>query len=105
MEPYAHWIDFSPDLKAQIAKLTAEKRKQHDEFNIQRARLKELYLQKEAECKKLSGEMENMQKQLDDVKSQLVVVEYRTESDRQQQERKAQEEIASLQQLVQGMWG
>ncbi|CAD7090186.1 unnamed protein product [Hermetia illucens] len=89
------------DLKAQIAKLTAEKRKQHDEFNIQRARLKELYLQKEAECKKLSGEMENMQKQLDDVKSQLVVVEYRTESDRQQQERKAQEEIASLQQLVQ----
>lgn len=43
-----------------------------------------------------------MRKELNETKSQVVVAEYKRETEIQQQDRKAQEEIASLQQLVQG---
>lgn len=62
-------------------------------------------------CWWFSGELMRIKKAYDDVtqelnetKSQVVVAEYKRESDIQHQDRKAQEEIASLQQLVHGNW-
>lgn len=55
-----------------------------------------------AECKHLNGQLANLQKQLDETKSQVLVAEYKRETDIQSQDRKAQEEIASLQHLVHG---
>lgn len=55
-----------------------------------------------ADCKKLSKEVDELRKELNETKSQLVVIEYKRETDIQNHDRKAQEEIASLQQLVQG---
>jgi Rab GTPase-binding effector protein 1 len=49
-----------------------------------------------ADVKKLSSE-------LDEAKSQLVVAGFRMESDLQDEKRKCREEIASLQQIVQGI--
>lgn len=89
------------EFKQKIIKLESDNKKMHDEFNIQRAKMKELYLQKESECKKLSADIETIKKELDEVKSQLLVAEYKNQHEFQHQERKAQEEIASLQQLVQ----
>lgn len=57
-----------------------------------------------AECKKLTGEMEILNKELNEVKSQILVAEYSRESEIQHQDRKAQEEITSLQQLVHGKY-
>lgn len=54
------------------------------------------------ECKKLTAQIVEMRKELNETKSQVVVAEYKRETEIQQQDRKAQEEIASLQQLVQG---
>lgn len=61
-----------------IRELEEENRKMQYGFNSQRAKLKELFVQKERE--------------LDELKTKLIV-----------QEVKAQEEISSLQQLVQGL--
>lgn len=55
-----------------------------------------------AECTKLNYEMNTLNKELNEVKSQILVAEYSRESEIQHQDRKAQEEIASLQQLVHG---
>lgn len=46
--------------------------------------------------------MSVIKKELDEAKSQIVLVEYRTENTLQTNERKAQEEIASLEHLIQG---
>lgn len=54
-----------------------------------------------AECKKQFGKIEALTKELDEAKSQLIVAEYRKENEMQNQELKAQEELASLRQLVQ----
>lgn len=59
------------------------------EFNAQRARMKEIVLQKEADCRRLQSE-------LDEAHSQLAVAQL----GREDGERRAQEEIVSLQQLV-----
>lgn len=55
-----------------------------------------------AECKKLSEQLADSRKELNETKSQVVVAEYKRETDIQHQDRKAQEEIASLQHLVHG---
>lgn len=55
-----------------------------------------------AECKKLTEQLANLRKELDETKSQVLVAEYKRETDIQCQDRKAQEEIASLQHLVHG---
>ncbi|XP_059609406.1 rab GTPase-binding effector protein 1 isoform X2 [Phlebotomus argentipes] len=83
------------------AEQTEEIRKLREEFNGQRAKMRELYLQKEAECKKHSIKIDSLTKELDEAKSQLIVAEYRKENEMQNQELKAQEELASLRQLVQ----
>lgn len=54
------------------------------------------------ECKKLNEQLMNLRSELDETKSQVLVAEYKRETDIQSQDRKAQEEIASLQHLVHG---
>ena len=61
-----------------LRELEKENRKMQSGFNNQRAKLKELFVQKERE--------------LEDLKTKMIVAEV-----------KAQEEISSLQQLVQGL--
>ncbi|PSN56497.1 hypothetical protein C0J52_08449, partial [Blattella germanica] len=84
-----------------VGKLEEEKQKIREEFGHQRAKMKELYLQKEAEQNRLLVEVQRLSSELDEAKSQLVVAGFRLESDLQDEKRKCQEEIASLQQIVQ----
>ncbi|XP_029716975.1 rab GTPase-binding effector protein 1 isoform X1 [Aedes albopictus] len=81
--------------------LQLELKRIRDEFNQQRAKMKELYLAKEAECKRFSKEAASARKELEDAKSQIMVMEYNREKDLEEQNRRAQEEIMTLQQLVQ----
>lgn len=73
---------FRPAWRSKVETLQAQ-------FNAQRASMRKIFLQKEADCKRLQAE-------LDDAHSQLAVEALGREDDR----RKAQEEIGSLQQLV-----
>lgn len=50
----------------------------------------------------MAEENEKLKEDLNEIKSQVLVAEYKRESDIQRQDRRAQEEIASLQELVQG---
>lgn len=95
-------------LLERIEKLEAEKQQIREEFGHQRAKMKELYLQKEEELKRgfaeqnqLLADVKRLSLELDEAKSQLVVAGFRMESDLQDEKRKCQEEIASLQQIVQ----
>lgn len=54
------------------------------------------------ECKKLNGQLLTLKEELNESKSQVVVAEYKRETEIQTQDRRAQEEIASLQHLVHG---
>lgn len=54
------------------------------------------------ECKKLTDQLAELLKELNETKSQVVVAEYQRDTEIRHQDRKAQEEIASLQQLVHG---
>lgn len=87
--------------------LESEKNHIKEEFGIQRAKMKEMYLQKEEELKRESAEhlrlLEDVKRlniELGEAKSQLLVAGLRMECE-QEVERKCQEEIATLQQLVQ----
>ncbi|XP_021941502.1 rab GTPase-binding effector protein 1 [Zootermopsis nevadensis] len=95
-------------LLERIEKLENEKQQIREEFGHQRAKMKELYLQKEEELKRgaadqncLLADVKRLSSELDEAKSQLVVAGFRMESDLQDEKRKCQEEIASLQQIVQ----
>lgn len=95
------------DQHEQLNYLEMEKKKMTDEFNSQRAKMKELFLQKEGELLKkieenniLVDQITKLKNELDDTKSQLVVDSIRLESDFEVEKRKAEEEIASLQRLV-----
>lgn len=81
--------------------LQQELKRIRDEFNQQRAKMKELYLAKEAECKRFAKEATAMRKELEEAKSQIMVMEFNREKDLEDQNRRAQEEIQTLQQLVQ----
>ncbi|KAJ6636242.1 Early endosome antigen 1 [Pseudolycoriella hygida] len=89
------------DWKSKFLSLELDNKKLRDEFNIQRAKMKELFMQKEGECRKLAEEKEKLKEDINEIKSQVLVAEYKRETDIQRQDRRAQEEIASLQQLVQ----
>lgn len=65
-----------------------------NEFNTQRAKMKDLFMQKEAERKQLQNE-------LDELKTHLMVADLKSENEMLLKDQKAQEEISSLQQLVQ----
>ncbi|XP_065077532.1 rab GTPase-binding effector protein 1 isoform X2 [Ochlerotatus camptorhynchus] len=85
----------------QIRELQQELKRIRDEFNQQRAKMKELYLAKEAECKRFTKETSVARKELEEAKSQIMVMDYNREKDLEEQNRRAQEEILTLQQLVQ----
>ncbi|KAF7990453.1 hypothetical protein HCN44_000258 [Aphidius gifuensis] len=96
------------DLQVKIRRLELENMRMREEFDGQRAKLKELFLQKEEELKKRSKESTEYQNEitkykneLDEAKSQLVVANIRLENDIDLESRKANEEIASLQQVIQ----
>ncbi|KAL7735701.1 hypothetical protein ACLKA6_019958 [Drosophila palustris] len=74
--------------------LQSDMRKMQNEFNTQRAKMKELYMQKEAERKQL-------QEELDELKTHVMVADLKSENEMQLKDIRAQEEISSLQQLVQ----
>ncbi|XP_063990113.1 rab GTPase-binding effector protein 1 isoform X2 [Diachasmimorpha longicaudata] len=96
------------DMKSKVEKLELENAHMREEFNGQRAKLKELFLQKEEELKKrfketadLQEEVSKLRNELDEAKSQLVVANLRLESGIDLETEKAQQEIASLQQVIQ----
>ncbi|KAL6257458.1 hypothetical protein P5V15_011029 [Pogonomyrmex californicus] len=95
------------DPQARISRLESENVKMREEFNVQRAKMKELFLQKEEELKRRLEENMGLQKEnlrlkneLDEAKSQLVVADLKIQNDIMIEKRKAQEEIASLQQVI-----
>lgn len=86
-----------------------EKETIREQFDSQRAKMKELFLQKEDELvrksnenSKLLEEIRQLKVELDEAKSQLVVADLTLESNLEVEKRKAEEEIASLQQIVHG---
>ncbi|XP_015112573.1 early endosome antigen 1 isoform X2 [Diachasma alloeum] len=96
------------DMKAKVERLELENAHMREEFNGQRAKMKELFLQKEEELKRrfkenadLQEEVSTLRHELDEAKSQLVVANLRLESDIDLETEKAQQEIASLQQVIQ----
>lgn len=100
--PNFELILISKALQQKIQMLESENQKMHSEFNMQRAKLKELYVQKETEFVKCSAEKSALQRELDEMRSQFLVADLKSESEMQLKDSRAQEEIASLQQLVQG---
>ncbi|XP_039452899.1 rab GTPase-binding effector protein 1-like isoform X1 [Culex pipiens pallens] len=84
-----------------VQQLQQELKRIRNEFDGQRAKMKELYLAKEAECKRFAKEAAGARKELEEAKSQLMVMEYNKEKDMEEQNKRAQEEIGTLQQLVQ----
>lgn len=96
------------DSHNKIQELEEEKKKLRDEFNAQRAKMKDLFIQKENELKlcveenkKLSDNIKILTAELDDFKSQVVAAGLNLECNIEDEKRKANEEIASLTQLVQ----
>ncbi|XP_017878963.1 rab GTPase-binding effector protein 1 isoform X2 [Ceratina calcarata] len=97
----------SEDLQEKINRLESENVKMREEFNVQRAKMKELFLQKEEELKRRLQDNTNLQKEnaklkneLDEAKSQIVVADLKIQNDMLIEKRKAQEEIASLQRVI-----
>ncbi|XP_022221684.2 rab GTPase-binding effector protein 1 [Drosophila obscura] len=78
-----------------------EMRKMQNEFNTQRAKMRELYMQKECEYAQSMAERKKLQDELDELKTHLMVADLKSENEMQLRDIKAQEEISSLQQLVQ----
>jgi len=76
-------------------------RKMQNEFNTQRAKMRELYIQKEAEVSQSQQERRQLQAELDELKTHLMVADLKSQNELQLRDLKAQEEISSLQQLVQ----
>ncbi|XP_017002079.2 rab GTPase-binding effector protein 1 [Drosophila takahashii] len=81
--------------------LQNEMRKMQNEFNTQRAKMRELYMQKEAEVGQSQLERRQLQTELDELKTKCVVADLKAQNELQLKDIKAQEEISSLQQLVQ----
>ena len=97
------------NLLTRITELEKEKKEIHDKFNAQRGRLQKLYIQKEEELNllssqhvKLEGEVIKLTKELDEAKSQLCIAGIVKENEVEAEKRKAQAEIATLNQIVHG---
>ncbi|EDX08009.1 rab GTPase-binding effector protein 1 [Drosophila simulans] len=84
-----------------LSHLQNEMRKMQNEFNTQRAKMRELYIQKEAEVSQSQQERRQLQAELDELKTHLMVADLKSQNELQLRDLKAQEEISSLQQLVQ----
>lgn len=70
---------------------------QEEEFNLQRAKMKEIYIAKEKECVQLKQKIVGLKKDLDEASSQLVIAEYNREKDMERYE----QETATLNQIIQ----
>jgi predicted nucleic acid-binding Zn-ribbon protein len=63
--------------------------------------MKELFLAKEKECNHLKQKVILLKKELDEASSQLVIAEYNREKDLEDQRLRFDQEIITLQQLIQ----
>ncbi|XP_075220724.1 rab GTPase-binding effector protein rabaptin-5 isoform X2 [Lycorma delicatula] len=102
------------DLQLKLKKLAdrvalheTEKQKMREEFGQQRAKMKELFLQKEEELKKgstehgrLLEEVKRLETELNEARTQVTVVSLELEGRLEEERRRYQDEVASLQQLV-----
>uniref|UniRef100_A0A182T559 Uncharacterized protein n=1 Tax=Anopheles maculatus TaxID=74869 RepID=A0A182T559_9DIPT len=91
-------VENAPENQTQSAQ--KELLRMREEFNQQRARMKELYLAKENECKRLASESANARKELEEAKAQLMIMEYSREKDAEEQRNKVEDENRTLKQLV-----
>ncbi|XP_065211031.1 rab GTPase-binding effector protein 1-like isoform X2 [Planococcus citri] len=92
------------NLAQQINSLQIAKKKIEEEFGVQRAKMKELYLQKENEFKQqlvdqqsLKSEIKRLQDSLDECRSQMTVLSLECQSKLDAETRKYQDELSSLQ--------
>jgi len=95
------------DVHEKVKRLEELNNQMRIEFDVLRAKMKELFLQKEDDVKKateenskLQEENSKLQHELNEVKSQLVIVDIKTKNDIDLEKRKAEDEIASLQQII-----
>ncbi|XP_011502765.1 PREDICTED: rab GTPase-binding effector protein 1 [Ceratosolen solmsi marchali] len=98
------------DVYEKVRNLEATNNQIREEFDVQRGKLKELFLQKEEDAKnkieenlKLQEENSKLIDELNDIKSQLVIINIKTQNDIDFEKRKAEDEIASLQQIIASM--
>lgn len=82
-------------------KKLSQEEKMSQEFNQQRARMKELYVSKEKECTHLKQKIIILKKELDEASSQLVIAEYNREKDLEDVRIRSEQEIQTFQQLIQ----
>ncbi|KAI5697055.1 hypothetical protein M8J75_004379 [Diaphorina citri] len=87
-------------LVKRLEELETEKKKNQEEFGQQRAKMKDLFLLKEEELRKLTGEVKTLQSDLDEARSQITVAELSLQSRLEETKRRYEEEISSLQRLV-----
>lgn len=71
--------------------------KLQEQFNAQRAKMRELYLHKEKECVQQKQKLIMLKKELDEASSQFVIEKYNGQKDLEDQ----RNEIKTLQQLLQ----
>ncbi|XP_076243843.1 rab GTPase-binding effector protein rabaptin-5 isoform X2 [Calliopsis andreniformis] len=107
MEDNTISMNGSEDLPEKVTRLESENAKMREEFNVQRAKLKELFLQKEDELRRrlqdytsLQEENARLKNELDKAKSQKGVADLTIQNDILTENRKAREEIASLQRII-----
>ena len=74
---------------------------QEEQFNQQRAKMKELYLSKEKECVQLKQKLLVFKKEIEEASSQLVIAEYNREKDLEDQKMRHDQEVQTLNQLIQ----
>lgn len=77
------------------------KMSQEEQFNQQRARMKELYVVKEKECMQLKQKLMILKKELEESSSQLVIAEYNRQKDLEEQKIRHEQEAQTLNQLIQ----
>nr|XP_027227001.1 rab GTPase-binding effector protein 1-like [Penaeus vannamei] len=95
-------------------KLLEEHTRQEADFGLRRAKLKELYLQKEEELRLqsdhtravevelevLRAQVRELQEELEEARSAVTIAQCTAENDIAVEQRKCQEEIATVQQLM-----
>ncbi|KFB42576.1 AGAP000407-PA-like protein [Anopheles sinensis] len=97
-EPAA--VEEGAAIESQLKNAQKELLRVREEFNQQRARMKELYLSKENECRKLALEANTARKELEEMKAQFTILEYSREKDAEEHSNKNEDEVRTLKQLV-----
>ncbi|KAL1451624.1 hypothetical protein WDU94_005982, partial [Cyamophila willieti] len=87
-------------LMKKIEELENEKKKNQEEFGQQRAKMKDLFLLKEETLRNLTSQVKSLQSDLDEARSQITVAELSLQSRLEENKRRYEEEISSLQRLV-----